>query len=219
MLQLADIVLYGTTHVPVGKDQVQHLEFARDCVDSFNKIYGDVLVKPQILLCPLIMMVCGILANSNSAPAKKVMSLKEPHLKMSKSHADPRSRIQLNDSAEQVAEKIKSALTDSVRDISYDPENRPGVSNLLDIMSFLSPKGTLSSEFAQLYKNLSIRAFKDEVARSITGSLNDIQERYHNLLKSDNSKYLEDVAMEGSRKARARAAITLAQVRHSMGLS
>ena len=152
------------------------------------------------------------------APAKRVMSLKEPRLKMSKSHADPRSRIQLDDSPEQVAEKIKLALTDSKRGVSYDPVGRPGVSNLLDIMSYFSAPGTASSDLAKKYNALSMRALKEEVTASITTSLCGIQERYQRLLKGGDDHYIEDIALEGSRTARAKAAITVAKVKQSIGL-
>ncbi len=152
------------------------------------------------------------------APAKKVMSLKEPHLKMSKSHPDPRSRIQLDDSPEQVAMKIRLALTDSMGGISYDPVVRPGVSNLLDIMSYLSPQKTSPSELALSYSNLSMHAFKNEITASIITSLCDIQARYHRLIKDGDNHYLEDIALKGSQNARAKAATTIAKVKQSIGL-
>ncbi|KAI9661668.1 MAG: Tryptophan--tRNA ligase, mitochondrial [Bathelium mastoideum] len=121
VLQAADILVHRATHVPVGHDQSQHLEFARECANGFNHNYGRVLVAPDTLL----------------SPAKRVMSLTEPHLKMSKSHANPKSRILITDGCEEIEKKIKGALTDSVSGISYDLVERPGVSNLLDIMFHL----------------------------------------------------------------------------------
>ena len=145
--------------------------------------------------------------------------MKEPHLKMSKSHADPRSRIHLDDSPKQVAEKIKLALTDSQPGVSYDPVGRPGVSNLLDIMSYLSAPGTSSLDLAEKYNAVSMRAFKDEVIACITTSLCDIQVRYERLLEGGDDHYIEDIALEGSRAARAMAAVTIAKVKQSIGLT
>ena len=146
------------------------------------------------------------------------MSLKEPHLKMSKSHADPRSRIQLNDQPEEIAAKVRLALTDSVTGVSYDPTTRPGVSNLLDIMSYLDVQGRAPVQLAQSYSSLSMRAFKEEVTASITGALVGIRARYNRFIEEDNAYYLEDVAKEGARKARERAKSTMANVRKSVGL-
>ena len=137
---------------------------------------------------------------------------------MSKSHGDPRSRIQLNDHPEKIAEKIRLALTDSIAGVSYDPVVRPGVANLLDIMSYVSPQGRSSSELAKAYSVLSMRAFKDEVTASITASLCGIRERYNRLIKDDDDHYLEDIAHEGAKKARTRAAYTMTGVRQSLGL-
>ena len=119
VLQAADVLVHDATHVPVGEDQIQHIEFARECANNFNATYGDHLVKPIAIL----------------SPARRIRSLKDPTQKMSKSDDDPRSRILLSDSNEAIAAKIRHALTDSVGDISYDPQKRPGVSNLIDICS------------------------------------------------------------------------------------
>ena len=145
------------------------------------------------------------------------MSLTEPHLKMSKSHADSRSRIHLDDKPEDIAEKIKLALTDSTSGVSYDPMARPGVSNLLDIMSHLDSLKRTPSELAAMYEALSMRAFKDQVTASITASLAGIRERYYRLIHHDDSHYLEDIAKAGFQKASIRAAETLKTVRHLRG--
>ena len=137
---------------------------------------------------------------------------------MSKSHKDPRSRIQLNDPSEEIAKKIRLALTDSTAGVSYDPAARPGVSNLLDIMSYLSPRGESPSELAKTYSTLTMSAFKDEVTTFILASLYGIRETYHRLIKNDDDHYLEDVAREGAQKARTRAENTIKSVRQSLGL-
>lgn len=145
------------------------------------------------------------------------MSLTEPHLKMSKSHADPRSRIHLDDKPEEIAEKIKLALTDSTAGVSYDSVARPGVSNLLDILSHLDPSERPPSELAAMYNAFSMRAFKEEVTAAIIASLAGIRKRYHQLIQDNDSHYLEDIARAGFQKASTRAAETLSIVRHLRG--
>ena len=147
------------------------------------------------------------------------MSLKEPQFKMSKSHQDIRSRIHINDDSEDIGMKIALALTDSITGISYDPANRPGVSNLLDIMSSLSNKGESVIEIAEACKSMSMRVFKNEVARTIVKALESIRERYNHFMQPNNAQYLDDVAAEGSMKAQEMAAKTMNAVRHATGLS
>lgn len=145
------------------------------------------------------------------------MSLTEPHLKMSKSHPDPRSRIHLDDRPEEIAEKIRLALTDSIVGVSYDPISRPGVSNLLDITSHLDPSKKPPLELAMVYKNLSMRDFKEQVTATITASLAGIREKHHRLMQDVNLGYLADTAKAGFQKANTRAAETLRTVRHFRG--
>ncbi|KAL9062976.1 MAG: hypothetical protein Q9161_009675 [Pseudevernia consocians] len=202
VLQAADILLYGATHVPVGEDQVQHLEFARQCAEQFNAVYGEVLVKPQTVL----------------SSAKRVMSLKEPYLKMSKSHQDFRSRIQINDDPQIIGDKIRLALTDSITGLSYDPENRPGVSNLLAIMSYLDEQGRTAEELAEAYNPMSMRQFKATVTSAISEGLASTRDKYHRIMNNDKTHYLDDIAIEGSNKARRQADMTMAAVRQVIGL-
>jgi len=188
-------------------------------VDAFNAMHGEVLVKPQILLC-MSSYKMHTIGNFNTAlaSAKRVMSLKEPVSKMSKSHGDPRSRIHINDQPADIARKIRLALTDSIEGISYEPNIRPGVSNLLEIMSSLDPRGKSPSELAGTYKNSGMREFKEEVSEIVIEGLAGIRDRYEHLTNASNSHYLEDVAQEGSRKAHRRAAATLVAVREAIGL-
>ncbi|CAF9932010.1 MAG: Tryptophan--tRNA ligase, mitochondrial [Alectoria fallacina] len=202
VLQAADILLYGATHVPVGEDQAQHLEFARQCADQFNTVHGEILVKPQTVL----------------SSAKRVMSLKEPRLKMSKSHQDLRSRIQINDGAEIIGDKIRLALTDSITGVSYDPEHRPGVSNLLAIMSYFDEEGRTAEELAQACKSLSMRQFKATATKAISESLASTRDKYNRIMNHDETHYLDDIATEGSNKARRQADKTMAAVRQVIGL-
>ena len=146
------------------------------------------------------------------------MSLKDPHLKMSKSHQDTRSRICVNDGFQLISHKIRLALTDSVMGVSYDPINRPGVSNLLTIMAYLDDRARTPEELAQSYRTMSMREFKDEVSKSISDGLASIREKYNSLMSSNKGSFLDDIAIEGSIKAQKDAAETMAAVRQVVGL-
>ena len=123
VLMAADIVIYDAKRIPVGEDQIQHVELARDLVKRFNNRYGEVLVMPKAEVVKV---------------GARIMSLSDPTKKMSKS--DPKGDIYLSDSLEVMRKKIMSAVTDLGHEIKYDPENKPGISNLMTIMSSLSGK-------------------------------------------------------------------------------
>ena len=145
------------------------------------------------------------------------MSLKEPNLKMSKSHEDPRSRILLNDSPAVIWDKVRLALTDSTAGVSYDPINRPGVSNLLALMKYLDTGSRSIEELAEDYSTLSIREFKERVAVSISEGLADVRAQYNRLI-NDDSRMLRDIATEGAKKARSKANKTIRRVKDVVGL-
>ena len=146
------------------------------------------------------------------------MSLQDPHLKMSKSHPDLRSRIHINDGPEIVADKIRLALTDSIPGVSYDPERRPGVSNLLNIMSYLDREGRTAHELAQACSSMNMRQFKAMVTSAVSGNLADAREKYNRIMSDRETCYLDDVAIEGSKKARRQAHTIIAKVRQATGL-
>jgi len=152
------------------------------------------------------------------AAAKRVMSLQEPHLKMSKSHQDIRSRILLTDSPEIVSKKIMAALTDSTNSVSFDPENRPGVSNLLQLLSYFDLRGRTPQELADLHAGLDLRQFKLLVSESISDVLEPIRESYEQLLIEDGGRYLDDVESQGASRARDSASETMVLVREMVGL-
>ena len=147
------------------------------------------------------------------------MSLKEPHLKMSKSHQDPRSRIQINDDPGLIRDKIRLALTDSIPGVSFDLENRPGVSNLLTMMSYFDGQRRSPEHLARFYEARSMREFKTEAAEIISDGLAMVRNRYNHFISADSSHYLEDIAVEGSAKARSLAEKTMSKVRKVVGLS
>lgn len=146
------------------------------------------------------------------------MSLKEPRLKMSKSHQDFRSRININDDPEVIGDKIRLALTDSTTGVSYDPEHRPGVSNLLVIMSHLDEQGRTAEELARTCNSMSMRQFKAIVTRAISEGLASTRDNYNRIMNNDETHYLDDIAMEGSSKARRQADKTMATARRAIGL-
>ncbi|GAQ41198.1 tryptophan--tRNA ligase MSW1 [Aspergillus tubingensis] len=199
VLQAADILVHRATHVPVGEDQKQHLEFSRNIANSFNHVYGTVFPAPESLI----------------SPAKRVMSLKEPTLKMSKSHVDERSRILLTDSPGQIHKKLKAALTDSETTITYDPLRRPGVSNLLELLSHF--EGRSCEELVLEFQSTSLRALKENLAHKISNHLQPVREKYFSLME-DKTGYLEDISEKGARAARANAELTMTRVREAMGL-
>lgn len=151
----------------------------------------------------------------HAAPAKRVMSLKEPTSKMSKSHADEKSRIILTDSAKDIQKKVKVALTDSEPNITYDPVRRPGISNLIEILSHF--ESATCEEIAAEYHDASLRALKEHVGSRIAYHLQEIRERYAEIME-DKTGYLDTVARQGAEAAQANASVTMRQVRDAMGL-
>ena len=145
------------------------------------------------------------------------MSLKDPHLKMSKSHADPHSRILLTDSPKEVHQKIGLALTDSNPTASYDPILRPGVSNLIEILYHIEGDGKPCGEFALSYELLGLADLKALVSEKVSAHLTPIRERYLELV-NNSSDYLDSVAYEGGKAARANAAATMTLIRNALGL-
>ncbi|KAJ6145182.1 hypothetical protein N7470_009077 [Penicillium chermesinum] len=198
VLQAADILVHRATHVPVGEDQRQHLEFSRYTASSFNHLYGPIFPTPEALI----------------SPAKRVMSLKEPTAKMSKSHADERSRILLTDSPHEIQKKVKVALTDSEPGVTYDPTRRPGVSNLIEILSHLEESSC--EQIATEFHSASLRALKEHVAERIAHHLHGVRERYFEIMA--NHSYLDSVTQEGATTAQANADVTMRRVRDTIGL-
>ncbi|KAK7429501.1 Tryptophan--tRNA ligase, mitochondrial [Neonectria magnoliae] len=201
VLQAADILIHRATHVPVGHDQQQHIEFARECATNFNHAYGSHLVLPDVLI----------------PPVRRVMSLTDPTSKMSKSHKLERSRILITDSPNEIKTKIGSALTDSMPGMSYDTVNRPGISNLLDILSIFDAGGRNPEQLAGEYRDLGPKQLKELVTDSVVAGLDGIRERYVELLTASDAR-LDQIEAEGTRKARESAEETMQLVRTAVGL-
>ncbi|KAF4963885.1 hypothetical protein FSARC_8138 [Fusarium sarcochroum] len=201
VLQAADILVHRATHVPVGHDQQQHLEFARECVTNFNAAYGNHLVSPQTLI----------------PPVHRVMSLNDPTSKMSKSHKSEKSRILITDSPEDIKAKIGSAKTDSIPGITYAPDTRPGISNLLDILSIFDAEGKKGAQLAEQYGDISPKQLKDMVTDAVIGGLDGIRDRYLGLLGQGDER-LDSIESIGAQKAQKSADETMQIVRDAVGL-
>ena len=197
-LMAADILLYHTNIVPVGEDQLQHIELARTIARKFNSTFGETFAIPE----PFI-----------NKEGKRIMGLDDPLKKMSKSAENPKNYIALLDSPETIREKIKAAVTDSASEVKYDMENKPAVSNLLTIYSLFSGKAIAELEKEYEGKNYSV--FKNDLAEIIIEGLSPIQKKYKEL--SANPDYLKKVLRDGAEKAKAIASQTMAEVRSKIG--
>lgn len=197
-LMAADILLYKTDIVPVGDDQKQHVELTRDIAERFNKKYGEIFTIPDIQL---------------PANGARIMALQEPTKKMSKSDTNQKSTIRLLDDLKQIEKKIKSAVTDSEGIVKYDRENKPGISNLLDIHSALS--GEPVSSIEARFEGKGYGDFKAEVAHVVVEAIRPIQERYNELL---NSAELDEILDKGAEEANKAANKTLRKMKNAVGL-
>lgn len=197
-LMAADILLYNTDVVPVGEDQKQHLEITRDLAERFNKKYREVFTIPEVKI-PKV--------------GARIMSLQEPTKKMSKSDPNQKSFITLLDEPKQIIKKIKSAVTDSEGIVKYDKENKPGVSNLLSIYSILA--NVTIEELEQKYEGKGYGEFKQDLANVVVDALAPIQERYNELINSDE---LDQILDTGAEKANKVAFKMIKKVEKAMGL-
>lgn len=197
ILMAADILLYNTNVVPVGDDQKQHIELTRDLAEKFNNLYGDTFVIPE----PYI-----------AKEGARIMNLQDPTSKMSKSDTVEKNYISLLDTPEAVLKKCKSAVTDSEGIVAFDKE-RPGISNLVQIMSSLN--GMSFEEIQKKYEGQGYGTFKVDLAETINQTLAPIQEKY-NAVRNDET-YLFDVLQKGAAKANERANVTLRTVYEKVG--
>jgi tryptophanyl-tRNA synthetase len=198
ILQAADIVLYDADQVPVGEDQRQHLELTRDLAQRFNTRFGPTLRVPE----PYIVASTG-----------KICDLQEPTSKMSKSSASQAGVVDLLDEPGAIAKKIKSAVTDAERSIRYDPETKPGVSNLLTIYSALT--GQAIQELEDAYSGKGYGDLKGDLAEVVLGVAEPFRERTLGLL--DDPESLDALLAEGADRARTLASATLARVFDRVG--
>ncbi|MEQ2194078.1 hypothetical protein XENOCAPTIV_022775 [Xenoophorus captivus] len=219
VLQAADILLYNcgsdcvqlvltspcpfetvslrSTHVPVGEDQVQHLELAQDLARIFNNSYGELFPEPRALL----------------SSTRKVKSLRNPSAKMSKSDPQTVATITMTDSPDDIALKIRRAVTDFTSEVTFDPETRPGVSNLVMIHAAMAK---ISVEEALLQaRGMDTGAYKGLVSEAVIQRLTPIREEIQRL-RADRV-HLEGLLAQGKHRARELAAPVLAEARHRVG--
>jgi len=198
ILQAADILLYDATVVPVGEDQRQHIELTRDLAERFNQRFGSTFTVPEVKIMDA---------------AAKIYDLQNPGSKMSKSGESPSGIIWLLDDPAVITKKIKSAVTDTETEVRFDPENKPGVSNLLTLLSLAtgSPVAALETE----YSGLGYGALKAAVAEAVVELCAPIREKTTELL-SDQAE-LDRILTAGAHKAAEIATKTLARVHTALG--
>jgi tryptophanyl-tRNA synthetase len=197
-LQTADILLYDTDEVPVGDDQRQHIELARDVAIRFNGRYGETFVVPKHTIAPV---------------AARVMDLQNPTSKMSKSLDSPQGTIEVLDDPAAITKKIKRAVTDNDGEVRWDPEGKPGVSNLLSILAACTDASP--SELAERYDQYG--PLKNDTAEAVVEALRPLQERYASL--SADPGAADALLAVGAEKARAIAVVTMERVRAAVGLA
>ncbi len=197
VLMAADILLYGTHLVPVGEDQKQHLELARDIAIRFNNIYGEVLTIPEPYIPEL---------------GARVMSLQEPLKKMSKSDQNAGAYISMLDSPDEIIKKFKRAVTDSDSEIRSDP-SKPGVSNLMMILSAMTGQSLI--EIEKNYEGKGYGQFKNDVADAVIARLKPIQDRFYEIRPDTAS--IRAILRKNADQARVRASVVLNKVREAIG--
>lgn len=198
VLQVADILLYHADEVPVGEDQRQHIELTRDLAERFNGRFGPTFTLPR----------AHILKET-----AKIYDLQDPTVKMSKSASTPKGLINLLDEPKATAKKVRSAVTDTDTVIRYDVENKPGVSNLLTILSTLT--GTGVAELEEQYTGKGYGALKTDLAEVMVDFVTPFRERTQQYL--DDPESLDAILAKGAEKARAVAAETLALAYERVG--
>lgn len=198
MLMAADILLYQADRVPVGEDQRQHIELTRDLATRFNSQFGDTFTIPQ-----------GYILKEGA----KIYDLQEPTSKMSKSAESLNGLIEILDTPEANSKKIKSAVTDTSREVRFDPAQKPGISNLLTIYSTLS--GLAISEIERNFEGKGYGDFKGAVADTVVEYLRPIRARTHELL--EDPAHLNQILALGAEKAEEVANKTIADVYERIG--
>ncbi|MZQ84550.1 tryptophan--tRNA ligase [Paenibacillus sp. 5J-6] len=196
-LMAADILLYNADLIPVGDDQKQHLELTRDLANRFNNRFGDMFVMPQPYMPEI---------------GARIMSLDDASKKMSKSSPNAGSYIAMLDEPSVIRKKLSRAVTDSGREVKYDPQNKPEVSNLISIYSHFAEMSVV--EIEAKYDGQGYGPFKKDLAEQIVAVLEPIQQRYHEIRKSGE---IFDILKKGAQEAAEVANETLLEVKKRMG--
>ena len=198
VLQAADILIHRAHAVPVGDDQTQHLELTRDLAERFNARYGDVFPIPE-RITPEI--------------GARVMSLQQPTTKMSKSDPNSKATIFLTDTTDQIVKKIKSAVTDTGTEVAYDWEEKPGISNLLEMLSYFTNRPI--AELVEEYATGGYGVFKAAVAEAVAEGVEPIRAAYEGMSDDEAAA----VMTASAERARVSAEQTMSVVREAVGLS
>ena len=199
VLMAADILLYQADVVPVGVDQKQHLEITRDIAQRFNAVYGDVFTIPEAFI---------------PKAGAKIMSLQDPQKKMSKSDENANAAVMLLDDRDSILRKFKRAVTDSGSEVRY-AEDKPGISNLIEIYGCVTGKGRVSVE--QEFEGRGYGEFKMAVGEAVADHLGPIQARYQELMAY--KAYLDAMIKQNDEKAQGYAVKTLRKVQKKIGLT
>lgn len=200
VLQAADVLLYQTDVVPIGEDQLQHLEFTRMLARKFNNRYGNVFKEPKALIVK---------------EAARIMGLDDPAKKMAKSASNQNNYISLLDSAEEIRRKIKIAVTDSEREVRYDERAKPAISNLMAIYHAFSALSY--AEIEKLYAGKNYADFKSDLAELLVEKLGPIHKKYSELMH--NKKSLATILAKGAKKAEGIASKTLRAAKKRVGFT
>ncbi len=200
VLMAGDILLYQTDIVPIGDDQRQHLELTRDVAQRFNSRYGETFVIPE-----------GVFPETGG----RVMNLQDPDVKMSKSRGADSGTVLMLDPPETVRKKVKTAVTDSGTDVRYDPDEKPGISNLIELLTVVT--GNTIQDVEARYDGSGYGRFKSDLADAIVEVLEPIQVRYREL-RDDPAELMRLLAV-GAEKARAVSAPTLAAMYERLGFT
>ncbi|XP_032763809.1 tryptophan--tRNA ligase, mitochondrial isoform X2 [Rattus rattus] len=198
VLQAADILCYKSTHVPVGEDQVQHMELVQDLARSFNQKYGELFPLPRSILTSM----------------KKVKSLRDPSAKMSKSDPDKLATVQITDSPEEIVRKFRKAVTDFTSEVTYEPDSRPGVSNMVAIHAAVS--GLSVEEVVRNSAGMDTARYKLLVADAVIEKFAPIRSEIEKL-KMDKD-HLRKVLLVGSAKAKELASPVFEEVKKLVGI-
>ena len=198
ILQAADILLYDATVVPVGEDQRQHIELTRDLALRFNQRFGETFVVPEVKIMDA---------------AAKIYDLQNPDSKMSKSGESPAGIVWLLDEPSAIAKKVKSAVTDTDTEIRFDPAKKPGVSNLLTLLSIAT--GTSAKALETKYSGQGYGSLKTDTADALVSLLAPIKKRTDELL--GDPAELDRLLAKGAAKAEEVASHTLSKVHHAVG--
>jgi tryptophanyl-tRNA synthetase len=198
VLMAGDILLYRTDVVPVGDDQRQHLELARDIAERFNRRFGELFVVPEAEIPEV---------------GGRIMDLQEPENRMSTTRGTPQGTVRMLDDPDVIRKKFKTAVTDSGTDVRHDREQKPGITNLLEIMSVAT--GEPIADLEARYDGSGYGRFKEEVGEAVVELFLPIQQRYEELRKDETE--LQALLARGAEKARAESEPMLEQMYERMG--